>query len=94
MATGVARLLHAEVAIATSGVAGAIPQDGSPSGAVYVATLVDGDVRTTTHHLHGSRATVADGAARAALHQVLDHLRDHVAPRPARHGVECGGSVA
>jgi nicotinamide-nucleotide amidase len=76
MAAGVARLLQAEVAIATSGVAGATPQQGCPQGTVFVATSVDGDARCSTHHVDGDRSAVSEGAVDIALRQVLDHLRD------------------
>jgi PncC family amidohydrolase len=94
MAFGVSELLHAEVAMATSGVAGASPLEGSAPGTVFIATVVDGEARATTNHLDGDRAMVSDGAARLALEQVLDHLEDHhrSARRPT-HGVECGGAV-
>jgi nicotinamide-nucleotide amidase len=93
MALGVADLLRAEVAMATSGVAGPSSQEGSSPGTVFVATVVDEDVRATTHHLRGDRAAVSDGAARLALRQVLGHLRDRVPPRAAAHGVERGGAL-
>jgi nicotinamide mononucleotide (NMN) deamidase PncC len=46
MVRGVAMLLDAEVAVATTGVAGDHSEDGSPPGTVYIATYVDGQVAT------------------------------------------------
>jgi nicotinamide-nucleotide amidase len=42
MATGVCRVLSADVSVAVTGVAGPDPQDGQEPGTVWMATCVDG----------------------------------------------------
>jgi nicotinamide-nucleotide amidase len=75
MAVGVARLLEAEVAVATTGVMGEEPEEGVPPGTIMVATAVDGDVRASTHHLDsrdpGDRCATA---VEIALHALATHL--------------------
>ena len=44
MATGVCRVLNADVSVAVTGVAGPDPQDGQEPGTVWMATCVDGEV--------------------------------------------------
>src|SRR6476646_10184208 len=44
MATGVCRVLGADIGVATTGVAGPDPQDGHPVGTVFVAVAADGRV--------------------------------------------------
>jgi PncC family amidohydrolase len=75
MAAGAARLLDAEVVVATTGVLGDTPEEGVPPGTVVVATSVDGDVRASTVHVGGDTADERCGAAvAAALQAVVDHL--------------------
>ncbi|PWD50060.1 hypothetical protein C8046_04605 [Serinibacter arcticus] len=74
MATGVARLLGADVAIATTGVAGPGPSDGVAAGTVVVAALVDGNVVTRRVVLGGGRAAVRSAARDLALALVLSAL--------------------
>lgn len=77
MAEGAARNLGADVACATSGIAG--PGGGTPSkpvGTVCMAfRLPDGRVETTTVHLPGDRARVIDRASTTALVQLILRLR-------------------
>lgn len=75
MAAGVAGLLGADAAIATTGVVAGDPVDGVEPGTVFVATSVDGDVATSEHHFEGSAEQVCDAARRRALLDLLDHLR-------------------
>ncbi len=42
MAEGAARLLHADVALATTGVAGPDEQDGQPPGTVFAGVVMPG----------------------------------------------------
>jgi nicotinamide-nucleotide amidase len=74
MARGVASLLHAEVAVGTTGVLGSDPVDGVEPGTVFVATWVEGDVRTREHRVDGDPDERCGAAAGAACRQLLDHL--------------------
>ena len=70
MATGVCRVLGADVGVATTGVAGPDPQDGHPVGTVFVAVAAEGRVA-------GPRA----GAGRRPRDHPGRHRRGR--PRPA-----------
>lgn len=75
MARGAAALLGAEVAVTTSGVAGLEPVDGVEPGTVFVATLVDGDVRTRVHRFEPEEPeTICSAATERALLDLLAHL--------------------
>jgi nicotinamide-nucleotide amidase len=71
MALGVARLLGADVTVATTGVAGDETEEGTPPGTVYIATCVGRDVTTTTHRFDGSPEEVCDQARHQALQDLL-----------------------
>jgi nicotinamide-nucleotide amidase len=73
MAAGVCTLLDAQVAVATTGVAGDSPEDGVLPGTVYIATCVSGRVHAREHHFGGEPPDVCDDARRQAL---IDLLRD------------------
>jgi len=76
MAVGVRALFSADVAVATTGVAGPTEQDGHPVGQVFVAVVVAGDdVRVREHRFAGDRAQVRERSVVAALEAVLDALR-------------------
>lgn len=74
MAAGIAELLHAEVSVATTGVAGDAAVDGVEPGTVFVATHVDGTTRSTTLHIEGDPDDVCDRAAHRALTLLAEHL--------------------
>jgi nicotinamide-nucleotide amidase len=67
MAEGARRLLTADWGVATTGVAGPDPQDGTPVGRVYVAVSGGGETRVERHDLSGTRREIRDGAVGAAL---------------------------
>jgi len=67
MATGVARLLDADVAVATTGVGGPGPQEGQPQGTVYLAVHADGTCTVREYHFPGDPAEVVAQATRQAL---------------------------
>jgi nicotinamide-nucleotide amidase len=73
MAQGVCSLLDAQVAVATTGVAGDSAEDGVLPGTVFIGTCVGGRVHAREHHFGGEPADVCDGARRQAL---IDLLRD------------------
>jgi len=61
MATGVARLLHADFAVATTGVGGPGPQEGRPEGTVFIAVATPTDC---TAEEYASRATRHSSSSR------------------------------
>ncbi len=63
MAQGVARVLGADVGLATTGVAGPDPQDGKAPGAVYVAVATPERTEVRELRLEGDRSAVRDAAA-------------------------------
>ncbi len=68
LARGARRVLGADWAVATTGVAGPDPQDGMPVGCVFVAVAGPGDeVVVERHDLPGDRAAVRAAAVDAAL---------------------------
>lgn len=67
MASGVCRLLGADVGVATTGVAGPDPQDGHRVGTVFVAVAADGQVVVRELSLVGDRATIRALTVDAAL---------------------------
>lgn len=76
MAEGVARLLSADYAVATTGVGGPGPQEGRPQGTVYiaVATPTDSDVRE--YRFEGDPGEVVAQATQQALDDLaaaVDH---------------------
>jgi len=67
MASGVCRMLGADIGIATTGVAGPGPQDGVPAGRVFVAVAHAGQVSVQELALSGSRETIRAASVVAAL---------------------------
>jgi len=76
MARGAADLFHADVALATTGVAGDEPVDGVPGGTAIYAALVDGSVEVRCTRFDGGPEAVCDQATTAALALLLAKLRD------------------
>jgi nicotinamide-nucleotide amidase len=74
MATGVTSLLHADVAVATTGVAGDEEHDGTPPGTVFIATDVNGCVTSRVHRFEGSPEDVCEQASRRALLDLVEVL--------------------
>lgn len=74
MALGAARLFGAGAAVATSGVSGDEPVDGTEPGTVFIGTVVDGDVQARTYRFAGPSPVVCDAASDAALRQLLARL--------------------
>jgi nicotinamide-nucleotide amidase len=67
MAAGVARLLRADAAVATTGVAGPASQDGRPPGVVIIGWCVDGRTGAETLELPGDPRDIVSRGTRAAL---------------------------
>jgi len=76
MARGAASLLHADLGVATTGVAGPGPHDGHPAGTVFVAVAAPGGgpSRVRGLALDGDRAAVRAGATAAALELLRELL--------------------
>ena len=67
MAEGVRRVVGADVGIATTGVAGPDPQDGTPVGTVCIAVVTPEGESVVTHTFSGDRAAIRAAATDAAL---------------------------
>jgi nicotinamide-nucleotide amidase len=67
LAEGVARLLHAEVAVATTGVAGPEELEGQPPGTVFLGVYLDGKTDAVGIRLPGGRDTVRQLSCISAL---------------------------
>lgn len=80
MASGAVRLLRADVAVSTTGVAGDEVEEGTPPGTVYIGTAVGDRVAATEHHFEGTPEQVCDQARRQALRDIAAALRDHCHP--------------
>jgi nicotinamide-nucleotide amidase len=76
MAIGVARLLDADVAVSTTGVAGDEAEEGTPPGTVYIGVKVCGVVKSKEHRFHGSPEEICDQARRRALLDLVDALNE------------------
>lgn len=70
MADGVASLLRADLAVATTGVAGPTEADGKPVGRVYIAVNRPGAVREL--QLPGNREEIRAATVRSALELLAD----------------------
>lgn len=67
MARGARRLMSADVAVATTGVAGPQPHGGQAPGTVVVAAVGPENESVTTFHLEGNRDDVRRESTRLAL---------------------------
>lgn len=85
MAEGVRRLLDADVGVATTGVAGPEPQDGTPVGVAHVAATGDAGARVRSLDLDGDRATIRGLVARHALDLLAAHLLEPAGDGSASH---------
>ncbi|MER8186170.1 CinA family protein [Kitasatospora sp. NPDC094015] len=74
MADGVRRLLGADYALATTGVAGPDPQDGQPVGTVHLGLATPSGTLVASPLLSGDRATIRQDSVTAALDLLLAHL--------------------
>lgn len=73
MARGAREVLGAQVAVATTGLAGPGGDDfGNPIGTVYIACDWDGRAVCQEYHFSGSRAWIRRAAVEAALRLVLE----------------------
>ena len=73
MATGVRTLMHADIGVSTTGVAGPDTEEGQPVGTVFVGIATPGDVHCHELHLGGDPDRIRAEAADFALGQ-LDRI--------------------
>ncbi len=85
MAEGVARLMGAEVGVATTGVAGPDDQDGVPAGTAVIGWTVGGRSGAHALHLDGDPEQVVHAGARAAL-ECLCELLEGSGDQPSGSG--------
>jgi nicotinamide-nucleotide amidase len=76
MASGVRTALAvggkpADVALATTGVAGPEPQDGQPVGTVFVGIAIGAEVQAIALNLSGTRADIRSATVRESLENLL-----------------------
>ena len=76
MAAGVRQRLRATYGLATTGVAGPGPADGSPQGTVFVAVAGPAGVAGRGLRLTGDRQAVRSGAVEAVLSLLVSGLRE------------------
>ncbi len=74
MAAGVARLLRADVAVATTGAGGPDPQDGQPPGTVFVGVRVGDEVHCHEQHFGDEPEDVVRQSTEMALELLLQAL--------------------
>lgn len=86
MAAGVCDLTGAELAVATTGLAGPEPLDGIIPGTVWIATRVDGSTEVRTYRFDGTEAEICERAA----DQAFDDLLAALGHREARHDPDAG----
>ncbi len=67
MARGVTRLLHADLAVATTGVGGPGPQEDLPQGTVFIAVATPTTTRVRKYHFEGDPSEVVKRATQQAL---------------------------
>lgn len=72
MAAGVRRLLGADWAVSTTGVAGPDTQEGKPVGLVYVGVAGPSGVTAHELRLDGERSEIRAAATEAAVRRVLE----------------------
>ena len=74
MAAGAKRLLRADWALSTTGVAGPDRQEDQPVGTVFVGLAGPDGVRSVRLDLDGDRAAIRGATCRAALEELIGEL--------------------
>lgn len=74
MAQGARRVLGADLAVAVTGAGGPGPEEGRPSGTVFIAVATDDAVESREHHFDGDPAEVVQATVREALSALLARL--------------------
>jgi nicotinamide-nucleotide amidase len=76
MATNCKEIFGSTFALATTGVAGPLKQDGKPVGLVYVALASDTGVIYKELNLNGNRAEIRNNTVEKALFLLLNTIND------------------
>ena len=74
MAVQARRLLHADVGLAVTGVAGPAEQDGQPVGTVFIGLAIDEHVESTHLQLPGDRRRIREFTVISALNLLRQRL--------------------
>lgn len=76
MAAGAARVLAADIGVATTGVAGPDPLDGQPPGTVWLAAYDarNGLIKTKLLEIEGNREQIRERSANEAIALVMELL--------------------
>jgi nicotinamide-nucleotide amidase len=82
MASGVARLLEADVAVATTGVGGPGPQEDRPEGTVFVAVAIAGETTVREYHFDGDPSAIVE----QTTEQAMEDLHTAIAGGPTPPG--------
>ena len=82
MATGVARLLHSDFAVATTGVGGPGPVEGRPEGTVFVAVATPDACTTHEYAFDGDPPQITALATRQALRDLAVAVTEPAVPNP------------
>ncbi len=75
MSAGACRVLDADFAVATTGVAGPLAHDGKPVGTVFVAVTAPGHSEVAEYHFAGNREQIRQKTTAASLELLLTFLR-------------------
>jgi nicotinamide-nucleotide amidase len=67
MARGVARVMHADLAVATTGVGGPGPHEDLPQGTVFIAVATPTTTRVRKYQFEGDPSEIVERATRQAL---------------------------
>ncbi|WP_069387204.1 CinA family protein [Cellulosimicrobium cellulans] len=90
MAAGAARVLGADVGVATTGVAGPDPQDGHPPGLVHVAVRTPAAAVVRTLRLQGGREAVRRSTTTAVIELAARAVEGDDVPQAAGTGPSTG----
>jgi nicotinamide-nucleotide amidase len=74
MARGALRVLGADYAVAVTGAGGPGPEEGRPSGTVFVAVATDDAVEVGEHHFDGDPVEVVEATVHEAVAALLARL--------------------
>jgi nicotinamide-nucleotide amidase len=80
MASGVARLLNADFAVATTGVGGPGPQEGRPEGTVFIAVATPTDCIAEEYAFTGDPTAIIEQATRQAVRNLAAAVTDSTVP--------------